>query len=529
MSQSWRAQSPWASRVLKWVRRRQALAALIVVSTAAAVTLVGVVLANNVRLQHERDVASALEKKAEKERRRAVAYLREARNTVDQLLTRFAFEQLDGVPYMEKVRLELLKHASRVYEGFAQLESDDPELRLEEVRARRRLGKVYEMLGDSKEAEQAFRSAAAIAKKLQAESPTDEVVLGELAACENNVGSILLIKKVVDAEAHERIVRALEIQEKLGAAHPESTEFVQNLAETYDALGRWFVSSGQSKQGEDALRRSISMLESVVSGAPNLDASHISLANRRRNLGVFLARQGRLKESEPLFKEDLQFWEKLAEKSPDVPRFQAHAADAGFHLNRLYADAGHLKDGEALIRRAVERWQRLVDEYPKVPGYHADLAKGQEWQARLLRDNKKHREACSQFEKAIAHLETCNTMKALNSNQRDSLASLNWLLADSQLELGNYQTAADLAEKLPKICPDRWKECYQATRLLTRCVTSCQNDKQPSKSLQRDNIEIFSPRSSRACEAFRRGCPELAFMKTDWASMCSGPGTISSN
>ncbi len=67
-------------RGIKWVRRRPALAALLAVICVAAVTLTGVILDANFRLQHERDHARNMEEKANGERNMAL----EARNEADR-------------------------------------------------------------------------------------------------------------------------------------------------------------------------------------------------------------------------------------------------------------------------------------------------------------------------------------------------------------------------------------------------------------------------------------------------------------
>jgi WD40 repeat protein/serine/threonine protein kinase len=59
-------------RGLKWVRRRPTITALLAVSFGAAVTLTGVILDSNFRLQHERDHARNLEEKANDERNQAL-------------------------------------------------------------------------------------------------------------------------------------------------------------------------------------------------------------------------------------------------------------------------------------------------------------------------------------------------------------------------------------------------------------------------------------------------------------------------
>ncbi len=510
-----RPASPF-ERAQKWARRRPALAVLACVSAIAIVAIFLIVSISNVRLQKQRDIAEGHREEAESQRRRAILHLKEARAAVDQLLTRVGFERLNGVPYMEAVRRDLLRDALQFYQGFSEQESDDPELRFETGRAWRRLGKIHDELGDRNAADQSFRTALTIQTQLHSESADRVEFRQELAASLNNLGDLLLRTSPAADETRQSILRALDLQEKLVAEFPESASYGQELAESCDALGRQLYSNGQTKEAEDAFRRAVTVLEAVVATSPRDKIYELSLANRRRNLAVFLARQDRLKEAEPLFRNDLRFWEGREAESPSNPRFIGRAADASKHLGTLLINIGDPNEGESLIRRAIERWQRLADEYPKVLENHELLVGAKEKIARGHLSRKEYAQARPLLEQAIAHSQTCNKIRTPNTDQRVLLGSLIWLLADAQLQLGAYQAAAADAEKLHAVCSDRWQECYQAARLFTRCIPCAEQDKQLSENARQSDADHFGSRSVELLrEAFRLGYKDLAFVKKD--------------
>jgi serine/threonine-protein kinase len=508
-----RPASVW-ERGWKWARRRPAAAALAAVTTAAVLTVLVVVLVANARLQRQRDIADERRREADAQRRRAVTHLKEAREAVDELLTRVGFERLDGVPYMETVRRDLLKDALRYYEGFAREESDDPEIRWETGRAWRRLGKIHAYLGERDAAEQSYREAVKASEQLTAEYPDSPEYRSELAASLNNFAT-LLEQPDQAAERLEVLRRAIDLQEKLAGEFPNDVDYRHDLAESYDQLGRALTNPGQATEAERAIRQAVEVMEKVVADAPDDLKHRLSLALCNRNLGVFLANRRRLEEAEPLFRHDLEFWDKLADEQPAVPRYRGRAGDAAFHLGNLLGETGRAGEGEKLLGRCVGRRQSLVEEYPRVPTFQVDLAGAQEHLARALLKRGDFAGARPLLEQAVAHLNAGAALDA-RSAPCNVRSSFSWLLADTLLRLGEYREAARLADELPGICPEQWRECYQAARLLTRCVPAANQDTPAGPVRRRELVEQYSKRAVELLRlAHERGYTNVAFMKTD--------------
>ncbi|MHC4647272.1 MAG: serine/threonine protein kinase [Planctomycetota bacterium] len=106
------------------------------------------------------------------QRNRAAANFQRAREAVDEM-TRVAEEELVDVAGTEHVRRELLQKAQVFYREFVEEEiSNDPRVRQEMGRAYKRLADIHQMLGEFKQAEQAFRQAIVIFEGLSAEFPS---------------------------------------------------------------------------------------------------------------------------------------------------------------------------------------------------------------------------------------------------------------------------------------------------------------------------------------------------------------------
>jgi tetratricopeptide (TPR) repeat protein len=501
-------------RTARWVRRRPALAALAAVSVAAVATVLVVVLVANARLQQQRDLAEKRREEAERQRQKAVAFLRAARNAVDTRLTRFGYDDLAAAPHVQPVHRELLEDAVHFYEEFVRLEADDPELRCEVCRAWRRLGNLQRTLGDVKSGEQSDRQALALAQQLDAEFPGQPLIRSELADC--HVSVALALVAVKQREGLESIRQAVELLNQLVADFPSEFGYRAALAAAHAASGRLRFEGGEFKAAEEDFRRSVGLLEQVVAEAPAGSEYERTLSLQCRNLAVFLARQKRLEEAAPLFRRDLEFWEKLAARPHAMPRSQARAADAAYHLGNLLTESGRPQEGEKLLLRAAERLQQLVEEFPRAPDYLTMVRSAQEKAARLLRKRKDFAGSVPLLEQAVVNVRALLKIFPNDGQELALLSSFTWLLADSRLELKQYPEAARLAEGLPGIRPQNWQECYQAARLLTRCIPLARADAQLAEPAREQRIEQYSLQAvAWMREAFRRGCTEYSFFRSD--------------
>ena len=268
--------------------------------------------------------------------------------------------------------------------------------------------------------------------------------------------------------------RAIELQSKLVSENHGQIAPVADLSNSYDVLGRLHVQAGRRKEAEEAFRRSIELMEMAL-GARWRDNQGfaMALAGRKRNFGTFLATNKRFDEAEPIFRQDKQFWDEVFADAPAVPRNRARAGDATYHLGYFLVERGRPAEGEQLIRASLKFRQPMVEEFPQVPEYYDALVQSEEKLARSLRNRKKHVEAVAVLKGSLAQAELHAKVTGPTDHQK-AMLQLAWLLADSYLQLEDYQSAAQLCEPLTHIF-EELQECYQAA-LMTRCVALAAND-----------------------------------------------------
>src|SRR5205823_5312732 len=135
-------------RLRKLIRRNKGpMLAASLVFLALLVGIIGTTLGLFESKRQERLALAAQRNEAE----RADAEARQrrfARKAVDEMYTQVAEKWLAQQPRMEKVQREFLERALHYYQVFAEDQSTDPAVQLEKAAAYRRMGHMYQKLGE---------------------------------------------------------------------------------------------------------------------------------------------------------------------------------------------------------------------------------------------------------------------------------------------------------------------------------------------------------------------------------------------
>jgi serine/threonine protein kinase len=507
--------TPAWERGLKWAKRRPALAALLGVSGAAALTVLVVVLVANARLKRQWEYADEKRREAETQRQQARANFRQARQAVDELLTRVGHERLAHLPHMEQVRRELLEAAVRYYREFVHQAGDDPEVRYEAGRDFRMLGKIYAQLGRGNEAEQAFREGVTLNQKLTADFPNKPIYQHELARGYHELGALLRAKQPKDAE--EYFYRALRLQKKLVAESPDRPEYQSSLGGDYNGLGLSLVQTGQRPDAEKAFRAAIAPLKKLVADDPSVVQYQSDLAICNNNLANLLAETNRPRDAEKLWRENLDLWKQLAERDPSVPDHRSKLALTCSNLGLFLQKHNRPQDAEPLIREAVDLRQKLADDFPSSPYGQIALAGELDKLAVLVVVNRgEWAEGRRLRERAVGCTRLALKMEPGNPDYREQLRGRWWGLADILIQLQDHAGAARAAQELPPVFPDRWKPCYEAARLLTRCVPLAEKDGKLSEVERQQLAQAYAGRAVELMgETIRKGYKDLDWLRKD--------------
>jgi tetratricopeptide (TPR) repeat protein/tRNA A-37 threonylcarbamoyl transferase component Bud32 len=474
--------TPWWERCLKWARRRPATAALIAVSTLAAVSLltVGGLWLNAAReaaeererqqarvAKLERQRARDAEKqqriekearaKAEREYRRAETNFRYARAAVDQMLTGVGQLRLAHEPRMERLRRDLLADALAFYQRFLRARGTDASVRAETARAQERVAAIQQMLGQPDQAEKAYRASLDLFRELPAPYAARPECRQDLATCYNNLGT-LLVDAGRYAAARTAYRQARDLRQKLADERPGNPEYLQDLSDSYDNLGAVEQKAKHLKQARRDYSRALELQQRLADQFPGRPAYRHRLARRHNNLGQVLGAIGQRSAAAGHFTKARQILTGLLARS-HAPEYRHELAATHHHVGFLERDVNP-KDAEAAYRACLALRDALAAEFPTVPGYREELAAAYNDLAVLLQATGRGQEADEAFGKALAVQEKIAADFPRVPDFRRQLGSAyhnraNLLAANRPREAERlYGRALDLFTRLAKEYPD---------------------------------------------------------------------------
>jgi serine/threonine protein kinase/Flp pilus assembly protein TadD len=391
-------------RFCKFARRNKR--ALVTAAAAALIAVLGLVAlaVSNVLIRQE-------QVRTQTANDRLKENLRVGLQVLDDVYLRLTQDRLGKNPQQLKEDDELFKKALTYYEQFAELNSNDPEVRREIGRAHTRAGNLHAALGQQAQAKQAHGRAVTVAEQLAADYPNDPEYRRNLAAT--------LIEKAADlAKAGDRqgsdrpARRAFDLRKQLAAEFPGVVAYRQDLAFAHNMMG--MKSRGRDPAAAaQHLRAAVDIQTRVVAEGLNTPSSRYYLARAHVNLGAALADL-----NEP---EQLEHWRRAipiytelvdnAEKYRDLPReerlnpFMCRRDLATTHRNvaRYLKTVGDPM-AEKHLAQSVAIQNEVVADVPKVPQYRAELAYAHLDLGDLLLAGSRPADAEEHYRQAMGHL-----------------------------------------------------------------------------------------------------------------------------
>jgi serine/threonine protein kinase len=398
-------------RGLKWARRRPAAAALLAISTAAAVALAAVVWAYNARLrQANADLSQSLAR-TEEQRRQADAHFRLAREGIDDYATRVSQDKRLRGHDLEPLRRRLLESALAFYRKFVALRAGDAAVRAEHAKAHRRLALLTSELGAKRRAITHYQKARAVFEQLAADQPAAAEYTFELAKCLHDLGvahagvgqfaaaeaafrsartlqeklvrqypagavyqaalagtyhSLLILYSQTSrpGRAEEAGGRARRIREQLVRAHPAEAKYRADLARGYNALGDLYYDTGRPQEAMAQFRKALPLLQRLTREEPGTPDYQTDLADSHNNIGVCYKAMRRFDRAQTAYRKALAVREQLAQSHPSIPQYRTDVVASCANLGKLYGLVGQWDRAEAVLRKGRQLGEQLVREYP---------------------------------------------------------------------------------------------------------------------------------------------------------------------
>jgi tetratricopeptide (TPR) repeat protein len=391
-----RRNSIW-ERMVKFGKRRPAVAMLIGISSLAGLGLIFGSVWHHTRLEEEVAKAQAKEAEAqakeaealhyqataEQQRRWADARFLDALDAVDTMLTRAAIEHLISVGEMDEERRQLLEDALRFYKKLLQAKgSTDPDMRRATASAYRRTAGLYQFLGQEGQAEEANRRAIALQEELVADFPDAREYKVDAAISYGALGTLYVhLQRPVEAET--ALLQGQARWEQAGLDFKVPAE-QSNLAGFYHQLGSLYRNTHRFAEAEAALLKALSYAEPLVRDYPEVAIYQNQLAGCNTELGNIYAKTDRPAEAEAALLKALDLLERLARRYPKVPDYKRARALCYTSLGLLYRQTDRMVEAESAYRQGLTLTEELARDHPKVPLNKQDLAHGHYSRASLF-------------------------------------------------------------------------------------------------------------------------------------------------
>lgn len=377
-------------QAVKWSRRHRpvvwsaASAAVLVLVTAVVLLAV-----SNVRIARERSIA-------EMRRQQAQDNLRDARQAVDDYLTRVSENTLLQEPVFEPLRKQLLQDALRYYEGFVEEHADDLELQAELAAAYLRMSSLQYHLGPEEDWLPACQKGLDVLEGLLATRP-DVSELGSLRNGVAHFNAVSLWHVRRPDEALRTLERARSLLEQLVTAYPTVERFRQDLALMHMLIGVMHEGEDDQVEFSRSYQQAANLWQDLIDANGSDPQCWSARAVSLVLLSTSLAVRGQAREAEAAFQQALEIVGGMAAEAPGVPGVQELLAYVTWISGIALEELDRLDESEAACRRALEAQQLLAEQHPGVPRYRYAICSMRHRLGEVLWRLKRTDEAAEQF------------------------------------------------------------------------------------------------------------------------------------
>lgn len=360
-------------RLLKWARRRPAVAGLVAVSILGTLLLLAGTLRYNYELQLHNAALAAAANRERGARRRSDSNYEKARQAVRDLLSEVGRRHLADVPGMALIRRTLLEKALAYRQSFLTDEGADAPALLERMEAGADIAEIYRLLGQNDQAIAACRQALATAAAWQEKQELAPRERQQKALLEMDLGTLELDASHA-LEAETSLASAERELRQLATSWPTSLEYRRDHARALVNWGMLLGRTTRDPQAEAAFRSAIAIYEALVAENPGDPLLGRRLAGAQNNLAVCLRSQHRYPEAIVAYRDAQKLYDELLEASPNAVDFREELGITCNNLGSLLWDQGEHSAAAQAYQRGLDLREQLVKDFPRVPEYLHELA-----------------------------------------------------------------------------------------------------------------------------------------------------------
>ncbi|HQR06619.1 MAG TPA: protein kinase [Gemmatales bacterium] len=339
-------------RIVKWIRRHPWPTALI--GLVALMTFAVILGLSIFALKQQQAIA-----RIEKEKARADANYRSARQTISRMLSRInemKTKRQEGVREFHSRQLEdvLAFHESAMMD----VDADQPQVQFDTAQTLIEIATLQSTLGRHAAAEASLKRAMSLLDRRTDDA--EQVIAARLVAW-NKLGSVqLALGKPDDAIASYQ--RSQELARQLNKEHPDKTVYQYDVAWSHHNLGAAYTAQKKFPQAEQEFVQAVQLRQAALKQQGRNHDLRRYLAESQTNLALVLHQRVKRVEAEKHYAEAEQSMRQLVKDLPENLEFSASLAalllnkgNVVLELGRIDEALGCYRDGLVMVHDVLEK------------------------------------------------------------------------------------------------------------------------------------------------------------------------------
>jgi eukaryotic-like serine/threonine-protein kinase len=354
---------PLQERLMKWVWRHPAPAALAAVSVLFTAALVVGVLLHNAGLRAAIKRAEDGETRARQEGSRADANYRSARDALDRMLRRLERPQVGEAPQLKELQRDQREDALAFYQGvLAGSDDPDPQVQLDAAYAYQWVANLQSRLDRGADAVPNYGRAIELVEGLPPKLRDLVETQSLLAACYGDRGQIKVQVHLSGGE--QDLDKALDVNQRLARAEPDDPERQEDLAKTEHQMGQVDASANRLDDAARHYTHAAALRAVLVHDHPGNEVYQTALAEDYVNLGPVYGAMGRSAEGNAVYEKAEGLLRSLVGRHPDDIRSTLALSALVTNRGLDRAETGAPANALPLLTEAVELAEPVLRREP---------------------------------------------------------------------------------------------------------------------------------------------------------------------
>jgi tetratricopeptide (TPR) repeat protein len=306
-------------------------------------------------------------------------------------------------------------------------------------------------------------------------------------------------------QAEEQYRAALAIDRKLLDQHPDDALRRQNLGEHWSGVGMVLQAAGEFGKAEAAFDEAIKLAGEASARRPDSPEVSSALVGYHGSRAQLRLATGRVPEAGGEFREALKLAQQVHDRFPARPGVTQQLVVCHLNLGSFVQQHGSLDEAARILEEGVGCARRQVADYPTVLENHSELGTILVSLALVRARQQNPAAARALLEEAIPHQQTVCKSYPDRVHDRRTLEQEHFLLATIARNQGDHRAAAGGAEQVAQLAVRGPADRVVAAGFLAACIPLAEKDDTLSATARKDLARHYGDRAMALLQLARDG------------------------